>query len=175
MKRCSFLFVAAVVLLLISAESAFGQWSDPAPLNTNAATDSQHDGGPAVATDGAGNWVAVWISINGILLSRSTDNGATWTDPRTVVGTGAWFQQVATDGAGNWVCVWSSSGGVSVAWSTVYDGGTWTAPTLVDDDGMEPHVTTDGAGNWVCVWTSEDDLVGTIGTDWDIPGSSHQQ
>ena len=46
---------------------------------------------PQVTTDGAGNWVAVWDSYDtlggtigtdyDILVSRSTNNGATWTAP----------------------------------------------------------------------------------------------
>ena len=37
-------------------------WSAPTALNTNAATDTSSDHFPQVATDGAGNWVAVWDS-----------------------------------------------------------------------------------------------------------------
>ncbi|MCH7721501.1 MAG: exo-alpha-sialidase, partial [Planctomycetes bacterium] len=74
---------------------ASGQWctviTDPAPLNTNAASDSGGDMQPQLTTDGQGNWVAVWDSYDDlggtigtdfdILVSRSTDNAATWTDP----------------------------------------------------------------------------------------------
>ena len=70
-------------------------WSDPVALNTDAATDSES--GPTdtdeccqLATDGAGHWVAIWHSYEDlggigtdadIFVARSTDNGATWTDP----------------------------------------------------------------------------------------------
>jgi Neuraminidase (sialidase) len=113
-------------------------WTAPAPLNTNAATDSGHDYGPQVTTDGGGNWVAVWWSDENlgvtigtdedILVARSTDNGATWTAP-AALNTNA-----ATDSG----------------------------------DEYWPQVTTDSAGNWVAVWYSEDSLGGTIGTNWDI-------
>src|ERR1043166_8763881 len=65
-------------------------WTPPAPLNTNATTDSQNDNNPQIATDGKGHWVAVWDSKNplggmgtdsDIHFARSTDNGATWTNP----------------------------------------------------------------------------------------------
>jgi len=66
-------------------------WTDPAPLNTNAASDSGSDRSPQVTTDGAGNWIASWFSwddLGGtigtdadILYARSTDAGASWTDP----------------------------------------------------------------------------------------------
>jgi hypothetical protein len=110
----------------------------PQVLNTTAYSDSGPDGWPQLATDGLGNWVAVWNSTNNlggtigtdldIFVSRSTDAGATWTYP-AILNTNA-----ASDSE-------------------------W------DND---PQVTTDGAGNWVAVWLSTDDLGGTIGTDRDI-------
>jgi hypothetical protein len=100
-------------------------WSYPAPLNTNAATDSGSDAAPKVTTDGAGNWVAVWHSndsLDGtniwldydILVARSTDNGTTWTAPAALNTNAAtdsgddYLPQVTTDGGGNWVAVWHS-------------------------------------------------------------------
>jgi hypothetical protein len=113
-------------------------WTPPVPLNSNAATDSGDDWDPQVATDGGGNWLAVWDSYDSlggtigtdhdILTARSTDSGATWTPP-TPLNTNA-----ATD----------------------------------SDDDWEPQATTDGAGNWLVVWWSEDTLGGTIGLDDDI-------
>jgi Neuraminidase (sialidase) len=35
-------------------------WTDPEPLNADAATDSSDDDYQAVTTDGQGNWVATW-------------------------------------------------------------------------------------------------------------------
>jgi hypothetical protein len=117
---------------------AGGTWTDPAPLNTNADSDSGDDDSPQVSTDGEGNWVAVWSSADSlgetigtdldILVSRSADAGVTWTAP------------------------------VPVNTNADSDSG--------DDD--SPQVTTDGWGNWVAVWRSADSLGGTIGTDGDI-------
>ena len=68
-------------------------WTEPAVLNTNAATDLGHDRRAQVTTDGlaVANWVAVWGSDDSlgdtigtdydILVARSTDDGATWTAP----------------------------------------------------------------------------------------------
>jgi hypothetical protein len=113
-------------------------WTDPEPLNTNAATDTGDDVRPRVATDGAGHWIAVWDSWDAlgdtigtdqdILIARSTDNGVNWTDP------------------------------VPVNTNAGTDSG-------VDRD---PRLTTDSAGNWLLTWWSDDDLAGTIGTDSDI-------
>jgi Neuraminidase (sialidase) len=130
---------AALLLLLVSGSSASAQvFGAPAALNTNAASDLGHDYTPQVATDGAGNWVAVWRSFDSlggtigtepdILVARSTDAGATWTAP------------------------------AALNTNAVSDSG-W------DHD---PRVATDGAGNWVAVWVSNDSLGGTLGTDDDI-------
>jgi len=159
-------------------------WTDPAALNTNAATDSGGDSGPQVTTDGAGHWVAVWQSndtLGGtigtdmdILMARSTDNGVTWTDPAALNTDAATDSgndnrpQVTSDGGGKWVAIWGS-GDVLVARSTD-NGATWTDPAALNNSGSSrfPQMTTDGAGNWVAVWQSYDSLGGTIGTDPDI-------
>ena len=110
----------------------------PAVLNSNAGEDSGGDYDPQITTDGAGNWVAVWQSLDSlggtigtdwdILVSRSTDAGASWTDP-------APLNTNATEDSG---------------------------------EDRQPQLTTDGAGNWVAVWQSDNGLGGTIGTDDDI-------
>ncbi|MEE8170854.1 MAG: sialidase family protein, partial [Phycisphaerae bacterium] len=113
-------------------------WTAPAVLNNNAAADSGGDHTPQIATDGSGNWVAVWQSeeiLGGtigtdrdILTARSTDNGASWTAPAAL----------------------NSNAGV--------DSG----------NDFDPQLATDGWGIWVAVWRTNDDLGGTIGTDRDI-------
>jgi Neuraminidase (sialidase) len=175
-------------------------WTAAAALNTNAGTDSRHDFVVQVTTDGAGNWVAVWDSQDSlgdtiglehdILVSRSTNAGATWTAPvplNTNAATdsgGDHTPQLTTDGAENWVAVWESydslegtigtDGDILLARST-NAGTTWTAPAALNtnagsDAGRDlfAQVTTDGQGTWVAVWQSLDSLGGTIGTDWDI-------
>ncbi len=98
-------------------------WTDPAPLNNNADADSGGDRYPQLTTDGAGNWVALWHSLDDlggtigtdgdILVARSSDNGLTWTDLVPLNNADAdsgrdYDPQLATDGAGNWVAVWYS-------------------------------------------------------------------
>jgi len=175
-------------------------WTAPVALNTNAATDSGYDWDPRVTTDGEGNWVVVWWSHDDlgdtigpdddILVSRSTDNGVTWTAP-AALNTNAstdsgddWHPQLTTDGNGIWVAVWNSDddlggtigGDHDILVSQSADNGvTWTpaaalntnAPTDSGDD-VRVQLTTDGEGNWVAVWRSDDDLSGTIGPDYDV-------
>jgi hypothetical protein len=175
-------------------------WSAPQPLNTNADTDSGHDGNPQVATDGAGNWMAVWDSDDNlggtigtdidVLVSRSTDNGATWSAPQALNASAPSdsgddrYPRLTTDRAGNWVAVWASDDNLGATIGTDRDvlvarssdnGATWSAPqplntnaaSDIGDDG-DSQVTTDSAGNWVALWESDDDLGGTIGADHDI-------
>lgn len=175
-------------------------WTDPEPLGTNAASDSGDDGWPQVATDRRGTWVAVWHSSDtlkgtigtdlDILVARSTDNGATWTEPRALDSDAASdgrrdeLAQIATDGKGQWVAVWQSSdplGGKTGADADIFvarskDGGeTWSPPEPLNrnaatdaGDDVVPHLSTDRRGSWVAVWASKDSLAGTIGTEGDV-------
>jgi hypothetical protein len=195
-KRLILAAVVAGLVLAVPAQRAVAMWTPPGALNTNAGTDSGSDYGPEVTTDGAGNWVAVWY-LGGtfgpdadILVSRSTDNGATWTTVQplnTNAGSDSGDDaspQVTTDGAGNWVAVWHSDDTLGGTIGTDYDilvsrstdnGATWTAPAALNTNAgtdslwdYRPQVTTGGAGNWVAVWESNENLGGTIGTDYDI-------
>ncbi|HYG24724.1 MAG TPA: sialidase family protein [Verrucomicrobiae bacterium] len=100
-------------------------WSSPKFLNSNAPTDAGADFSPRLATDLAGNAIAVWMSnenLNGntgtdldILFSRSTNNGVTWSAPAVLNSNAANDSgedrdaRVATDGKGRWIAIWSSS------------------------------------------------------------------
>lgn len=175
-------------------------WSGPAPLNTNAGTDSGSDYSPRIVTDGAGHWVAVWQTFDNlggtigtegdILVSRSADNGTTWTAPvalntnaATDAGTDA-DPCMVTDAAGRWLAAWHSDTNVGGAIGADHDilvsrstdhGATWTAPVPLNsnagvDTGGDytPSVCTDRAGRWVAVWQSNDSLGGAVGADLDI-------
>lgn len=149
-------------------------WSDPAPLNTDAAIDQWTDAEPQVATDGVGHWVAIWNATFGIKVARSTDAGLTWTDPLSIDGASDLFPDLATDASGTWLAVWhtitpGSYYDISVSSSTD-NGATWTPAGVISNPigfNAQPHVATDGAGHWVAVWASDDPLGGS-GVDRDI-------
>ena len=103
--------------------SVTSPWTDPSPLNNNAFSDSAHDEHPRLATDGIGNWIVLWESvedINGagtdrdILVAHSNDDGFSWTDPTILSpdsateNRGDAFPAIAVDDRGNWVTVWQS-------------------------------------------------------------------
>jgi hypothetical protein len=160
-------------------------WTAPAALNTNAATDSGSDDIPQVTTDDAGNWVTVWHSrddLGGtigddwdILVARSTDNGASWTDPVALNTNAATdsdadadrYPQVTTEGAGNWVAVWGSTVNLGGTIGDDYDILYATCSPLdadcpgADDDG---DGVADAADN--CPEVPNADQTNTDGDEW---------
>jgi len=150
-------------------------WSDPTPLNTDAATDASDDAEPQVVADGSGNWVAIWNAFSGIEVARSTDDGLTWTDPVNIdEGKSDYFPDLATDGAGTWLAVWHTDPSATYSdievTSSTDAGATWTPAVAISNPiglNAQPHVASDSAGHWVVVWASDDPLGGT-GVDRDI-------
>ena len=133
-------------------------WSALAVLNSNATTDSASDSYPELATDGEGNWGAVWHShedLGGIagtdwdiFFATSVDNGTTWTAPDLLNTNGTSdsgadrFAHLAMDSAGNWVAVWHSNENMSSAGtdtdifvsSSADSGESWSAPALLNNN-----------------------------------------
>lgn len=171
-------------------------WSTQALLGTGATSsgarpDVAYDGnGSFVAV-----FVPLgYIPLGGgrILYKRSTDGGLTWSEPQAPL---AMPEQNLTDSDtvgprivgidGHLTAMWVSSryslggsGGTDDDLLTAdsYDGGiTWDTPTLANLTGRfdsardwRPALATVGTDDLVALWMSEDDLDGTIGTDWDI-------
>ena len=166
-------------------------WTAPITINSNAGSDSGYvDIAAHIATDEAGVWIASWSgTITGtandrdIFLSRSTDNGETWS-PRARLGTNAPSDQptlaphLAADNNGNWVAVcdtWDTQGGtlpsgIHIFASYSSDGGTsWSSPQSISTalgsaTVLVPVVATDRLGHWVVSYTEQ----GAFGTDYDV-------
>lgn len=81
------------------SENNGADWTDPAPLNTNAFTDTRSDENPQVTTDLQGNWVAVWhsnedLDLDGMIgfdrdifyalptINEPSCDGISWSDPK---------------------------------------------------------------------------------------------
>jgi hypothetical protein len=186
------LLLLTVAAFLISP-IALGQdyFSPPQYIDRTSSMDLTGDGSTCIATDGAGNWVAVWRAGDlgdddtRILVSRSTDAGASWSpaaslNPSAPVGIDELDPQIAADGTGTFVAAWSSGnpqqGDRDVLVSRSTDGGvTWSSPVNLSvnasiyPEQRNPEVATDGAGNWLIVWfaisTSEECLLISRSTD----------
>jgi hypothetical protein len=150
-------------------------WTAPTIHDVDPKYWGAHDG-PSVATDGSGTWLVVWESRNlggadtEILVSRSVDNGLTWSPPSIVNNNAAVDQysgdirpRIASDGAGHWMVVWFQTvypqdWDILVARSR--DGGiSWTGPDYANTDAQtdshddwRPELASDGNGTWVVVW-----------------------
>ncbi len=184
--------------MLFTGIAAFSQaWSAAAPLNTNATTDAGDDESVQLATDGNGNWVAVWESdenLGGvigtdldILVSRSSDHGATWSAPAALNTNAAVDSDddeaphVATDGLGTWIAMWDGENPYDIRYSRSTDNGaTWSAPTTLASVGNDywPKLAADGNGNWLAVWSCNNpdlDIFFSRSTDgglnWSVPAA----
>ena len=184
-----------------AASAAAPLFGPVAPVSATAAVDGALDGAPALATDGQGTWVAVWESADtlggtigsdlDVLVSRSTDNGATWSFPAPLdpgAATDASFDgepTVAGDASGHFVALWRSNNpALSGGRGSDYDlfvarssdaGATWTAPAplypaAASDTGSEgqAELATDGHGTWIAAWQANNALGGALGSDLDI-------
>ncbi|GMU35338.1 MAG: exo-alpha-sialidase [Planctomycetia bacterium] len=175
-------------------------WTPPAVLNTNAATDTDGGGDLTIAADGQGVWLVAWTSsenlggVTGtegdIQFTRSTDNGATWTDPMPLNNNAAGdlgadeIPHLSTDKMGSWIAVWDGDNAAGGTVGAEYDifiahsadnGATWTNPVPLNanantDTGDDYFAWTaaDGRGNWVIAWESNENVGGAIGTDFDM-------
>ena len=170
--------------------SSIVSWEPPAALSTTA-SDSFSDRMPGICTDSAGNWIAVWTTLDDgrIRFSRSTDNGYTWTDAAPLSGdvTSDYLTtppQITTDSLGTWIAVWTSYDSLGGTIGTDADilfsrstdvGQTWSVPEPLNTNAATdnssdtvPQLTTDSAGSWIAVWASYDSRGGPLGTDKDI-------
>lgn len=109
-----------------------------------------------VATDGAGNWVAVGEAITTFpgepYLLYSNDDGVTWQDGTfgTLTTSLNTLHSVATDGT-TWI-VAGQNDAVEGVISISTDGGVnWSDPIVLATEGHVFDVATDGAGRWVAV------------------------
>jgi hypothetical protein len=151
-------------------------WTPPTALNTDAATSGDNNSYPELATDGHGNWLTVWEE-RGFKVSRSTDDGATWSDPEILPRADLTLADreltgLATDRQGEWIITWrlyiisafdhSSTVNRVIMKSSSRDiGRTWSdpEPMYVVDAGIvrtPVSVTYDGSNDFLAIWSASD-------------------
>lgn len=116
-------------------------WTDPnVKVNTDTGTALQFS--PDIAVDDDGNIYAAWEDTRdgdrNIYFGKSTDGGATWTDPNVRVNSDAGTANqegaaIAVDSAGNIYVAWDDNrnGDYDIYFAKSTDGGaTWTDPNI---------------------------------------------
>jgi hypothetical protein len=172
-------------------------WSLPVVLHESMAwmTETEEDGPPALATDGAGRWRVTWArSQPGATewsVHTATSTGSTvWSTPVQVAATTAAVADLApalaTDGTGTWVTAWATphptlvaapNAGTDedIAFMWEQGDGAWMGPLWLDswattDPGADrrPTLATGGAGEWVGAWETKTVPPSWAVTTWDI-------
>ncbi len=162
-------------------------WTSSEPLNSDAATDTDSDYTPSIATDGNGLWVAVWYKAlvtdgdDDIVISHSTNNGQTWSPLELLHPSMATDNiddsspTIVADKTGHWMVVWNAydldTNGIygtdlDIFASSSTNGYAWTAPAPVNSDAADangvddkvPRLATDDNGRWLAVWYYYDSL-----------------
>jgi len=183
------------VLLSASSSDGGATWSTPLQLNVISQLGLVDGFHPHIATNGVGTWIASWVSASGgssessaidIVVSRSTNNGQSWSLPVAIPHppghntSSKDCPAIAGDSTGTWIVVWHASvqtdSDKDIYVSRSLDDGIAWAPAamiskmgpLDDQSGAtdaEPSIATDGAGNWLVVWHSNGEWDGAASPD----------
>jgi len=179
----------SLIMVFLAADVALGQTcvSPAASINSNAQLDAitDQDRAPAIATNEQGLWIAVWvesasISESSLAVSRSTDDGHTWSLKSTLSippGVVVSDPDIASDGGDRWIIVFEARGGDGVTVVACYkstDGGlTWPGLDTIDEEALtddaDPIIEYDPIDSrFLVFWASRNSLGNTIGDDKDI-------
>lgn len=153
-------------------------WSAPAALNSYAGLDSANDFDVSIVNTGANQWTAAWHSRGAapglgndrdVLISRSTDNGATWSqavpiDPAATSDSADDREVRLVSTSGRLIALWQSNAERADAEGTDNDiliavsddaGLTWGAPRV-----LHPHMNSDRAHDtWPAIAARGNQLV----------------
>jgi len=166
-------------IMISRSTNAGSTWGPASVLNGNSGASTVWDQGANLAGAGNGNWVAAWEmadtamgSDSQVLVSRSANNGQSWSAPITMTSTSYLDggPTVATNGLGAWVLTWASRepfGAANQDYEIVVsrstdNGASWSARAPLNSNWMsdypaedsDPEIVTDGSGTWRVVWTA---------------------
>lgn len=167
--------------------------SPPAPIRTDPGPVLWTDSDPQLLTNGTGTWLIFWFTSSdlghkGSVFARSTDNGATWSEPLSLAETGESLRVVR-----------GSSDTLIAAWTTTDDpdgalgddsdlyfarstdfGGTWSDPAPLNTnagldvaDDLYAQIATDGKGLWLAIWATRDQVTGETQVNGHLTASSN--
>ena len=147
------------------SRSTDGGLTFSAPVNVSQASPSNAPASPQLAADSNGNIFVAWEDdgVLGILVSRSTNGGSSFSAPLTVSTntTGSFMPQLSVGPTGNVYLVWeddtSSNAMISFTRSTDH-GQTFVAPKSVsgaNGNCTNPQISTDLTGNVNVAWEND--------------------
>jgi len=148
----------------IASSSDGGMTFSMTNLSNNPGSDGPAQG--AIALDSAGNINVVWVNQAHlqVLCRRSTDGGATFSDPVNLANSSLGFienPQVAVDPGGNINVVWDQNTGqfFDILFSRSSDGGsTFSSPQNISHDqgnSVTPMMAVDSLANAYFVWRDD--------------------
>lgn len=158
----SILMLLTIISLAAPALAQHG-WTNPLLV------DQPGQSGLSVVAPGRktpGVWACVYVNA-GVQVRRTTNNGATWSNPVVFQSGGSVLSpSIASDATGVMVAVWHSGSTLYVVRST-NEGATWGTPTALPGGlgvaNYWPNISTNGSGTYII--THE---VHQGGSDYDI-------
>ena len=151
-------------------------WGSAALIETDNAG---HAYEPQIASDAAGNALAVWAQWDGTRTSIWANRyvlGSGWGSAELIEADNAGdaaLPQIAIDAAGNALAVWEQSDFTRLnIWANRYAAGSgWGGAVLIETDNaggaVLPQIASDASGNALAVWEQWD------GTRWNIQANRY--
>lgn len=144
-------------------------WTTPPanPLDTSAV-----DASIAVAMNGTGSGIAVWINFATNNVNSSIFSNGNWSPITTIaVGTGLSAPSVAYSTNGTAIASWTAIG--NLIYVSHFDGSTWSFPLLMEavPFGYFSKVGMDSQGNGIALWknTTNNIIVSHFIGTWQAP------
>jgi hypothetical protein len=143
-----------------------GTWSSPTSLSVGA-HGTRNITRPSVASDDAGNTIAVWEWFDGVqwTMQSATYSAASHSWSSGVASgppNGPSAPRVSVDAIGNATVVWSDPTIRSVEAARRTAAGSWSTYTLAPSGTHSPTVAVDAAGNAIVLWAASHVLQSVI-------------